>query len=220
MPNWKKLIVSGSDASLTNLTVNNAVTASYFVGDGSALTNISVDVSEVATVSDTFTSTTFKTVTHNFDTKDVIVTVYNSSDQQIIPSTVTTTDINNVEVTFDVSTSGRIIVAKGGHIVSGSAEKLDGQDGVYYLDYTNFTNIPSGIISGSNQISELTRFEQDITGSSTYNITHNLNEDYPIVQIYDTNKEQVIPGIISSSNANIVYLEFDNTFAGKVVIKK
>ncbi len=40
MPNWKKLIVSGSDAALSSLNVTNAVTASFFVGDGSGLTGI------------------------------------------------------------------------------------------------------------------------------------------------------------------------------------
>lgn len=37
---WKKLIFSGSNADLNNLNVTNAVTASYFIGDGSALTNL------------------------------------------------------------------------------------------------------------------------------------------------------------------------------------
>lgn len=48
MPNWKKLIVSGSDAALSSLTVTNEVTASSytgsfsgsFSGDGSNLTNV------------------------------------------------------------------------------------------------------------------------------------------------------------------------------------
>ena len=40
MPNWKKLIVSGSDATLRSLNVSNAVTASFFTGDGSGLTNL------------------------------------------------------------------------------------------------------------------------------------------------------------------------------------
>ena len=48
MPNWKKLIVSGSDATLSSLTVTNQVTASSytgsftgsFAGDGSGLTGI------------------------------------------------------------------------------------------------------------------------------------------------------------------------------------
>ncbi len=47
MPNWKKVIVSGSEASLLNLIVDNNVTASFFTGsfkgDGSGLTNLNVD---------------------------------------------------------------------------------------------------------------------------------------------------------------------------------
>jgi len=46
MPNWKKLIVSGSDATLNSLEVTNQVTGSSFTGsfsgsfkgDGSGLT--------------------------------------------------------------------------------------------------------------------------------------------------------------------------------------
>jgi hypothetical protein len=40
VPNWKKVIVSGSDANLNSLEVTNTVTASFFVGDGSGLTNL------------------------------------------------------------------------------------------------------------------------------------------------------------------------------------
>lgn len=40
MAQWKKLIVSGALAELNNVNVDNAVTASAFKGDGSALTNI------------------------------------------------------------------------------------------------------------------------------------------------------------------------------------
>ena len=47
MPNWKKVIVSGSEASLLNLIVDNNVTASFFTGsfkgDGSELTNLNLD---------------------------------------------------------------------------------------------------------------------------------------------------------------------------------
>jgi len=90
MPNWKKIVLSGSAANLNNLFVDNAITASAFVGDGSGLTNVTTTVVENATVSDTFTNVTSKQVTHNFDTKNVIVSVYNDSDQLILPSSITT----------------------------------------------------------------------------------------------------------------------------------
>jgi hypothetical protein len=45
MPNWKKVIVSGSDAILSNITASNIsasghISASNFIGDGSALTGL------------------------------------------------------------------------------------------------------------------------------------------------------------------------------------
>ena len=203
MPNWKKLIVSGSSANLSDLSVTNAVTASFFQGDGSALTNISAEVTEQATITDSFTSVTSKSVTHNFGTKNVLISVYNNSDQLILPASTTTTNINSITVTFDSSTSGRVVVAKGGHLVSGSA-----------------VLVGTNVISGSAQIDTLTRYEVDISGTNSYYINHNLGEDYPIVQVYDSSKLQAIPGIISASSANQVFLQFDSSFTGRVVIKK
>jgi hypothetical protein len=143
---WKKIVVSGSSAELSNINVTNAVTASGYSGDGSGLSNLTI--AQVATVTDTFTAQTTVATTHNFDTKNVQVQVYNDSDQLIIPATVTTTDADTVTVTFDSSTSGRVVVAKGGHIVSGSTE------------FANIANKPT-LLSGSAQIAS------DISGSFT-----------------------------------------------------
>ena len=143
---WKKIVVSGAAAELSNINVTNAITASTYSGDGSALTNLTI--AQVATITDTFTAQTSVATTHNFDTKNVQVQVYNDSDQLIIPATVTTTDANTVTTTFDSSTSGRVVVAKGGHIVSGSTE------------FANIANKPT-LLSGSAQIAS------DISGSFT-----------------------------------------------------
>ena len=148
MPNWKKIVLSGSSAALTNLDVDNAITASAFIGDGSALTNISAQVTEQATITDTFTSVTTKAITHNFGTKNVLVSVYNNSDELIIPASTVTTDTNVVTITFDAATTGRAVVAKGGHLVSGSAVFTD-----------------TGVFSGSAQIDAITRYEESITGA-------------------------------------------------------
>jgi len=140
-------------SSLQFDTITSPFTGSFtgsFTGDGSGLTNIIAEVTEQATVSDTFTSTTSKVVTHNFGTKNVIVIVYNSSDQQILPATLTTTDNNNVTVTFDTATSGRVVVAKGGHIVSGSVpySTLIGKP---FFEGSQ-TNITSGSVTNINTI--------------------------------------------------------------------
>jgi len=221
MPNWKKLVVSGSDASLNSLNIQHAVTASYFVGDGSNLTNISVDVAQIATVSDTFSSVTETTITHSFDTKNIIVNVYDDSDRLVLPDSIITSDNNTVSISFSEATTGRAVVAKGGHIVqySGNSNTLNSQSGSYYLDYSNFTNIPNGIVSSSNQISNLTTYRETISGSNLYTITHNLNEDYPIVQVYNTSRSQVIPAEITTTSANALNLNFNDEFSGTVVVK-
>ena len=43
MPNWKKVITSGSDAVLNDITASGAISASTYYGDGSNLTGISSD---------------------------------------------------------------------------------------------------------------------------------------------------------------------------------
>ena len=140
---WKKILLSGSAGELSNLNVTNAVTGSYFVGDGSRLTNITV--SQAATISSTFSNQTSVAVSHNFDTKNVNISVYNDSDVQIIPASVTLTDLDTVTVAFDSSTSGHIVVAKGGHIVSGSTDAAS----ISGLDAAVVAALPSGVISAS-----------------------------------------------------------------------
>ena len=43
MPSWKKVIVSGAEASLSSLNVDGTVTANSFAGDGSGLTGVGMD---------------------------------------------------------------------------------------------------------------------------------------------------------------------------------
>ena len=117
-----------------------------FAGDGSSLTGITV--SQNATAESTFTSATTSSVTHNFGTKNVIVSVYDDKDEQIIPSTVRLTSTNAVEVHLGSSTSGKVVVAKGGHIVSGS------------IPFANLSGTPA-LLSGSAQIAA------NISGSFT-----------------------------------------------------
>ena len=43
MPSWKKIITSGSDASLSSISVDGTITANSFSGDGSCLTGVGSD---------------------------------------------------------------------------------------------------------------------------------------------------------------------------------
>ena len=141
------LIVSSSaqiKALLSDETIDfgtGQVTASFFSGDGSGLTNVTV--ANATAIRETFTNTGSLSIEHNFNSKNVNVTIYDGSDIQLIPASVQLTDNNTAKVTFDSDTSGTAVITLGGHILSGST------------DYTTLTNIPSGIVSSSAQITAL-----------------------------------------------------------------
>ncbi len=123
---WKKIVVSGSTAQLSTLNVDSTVVADQlsgsfsgsFAGNGSNLTNI--NVGQLATISSTFTNQTSISVNHNFESEDIHVSIYGESNEYIIPATVVIDDGDNVTITFGSSTSGRAVVSRGGHLVSGS----------------------------------------------------------------------------------------------------
>ena len=203
-------VVTTNSQTTGSINILGSVTASYFVGNGSGLTNLpAVDVSQVATVTASFDNQSSISVNHNFNTKNVIVSVYQSNDTQIIPQSVTLTNNNTLDVVLSANHSGYVVVAKGGHVVSGS------------VDWINISNKPSGIVSSSSQITNLTTYKQDVSGSSTYAVSHSLNEEYPIVQAWNTStKKQELPSIVESTSINSLTLTFSSTFSGRIIVKK
>ena len=203
--------VNLTDLNTVTITFNQLSTGTVVVAKGGHIVGGNATISEVTTVTDTFTSATSKVVTHNFDTRNILVSVYDNQYNQIIPETVNVANLNSVTVTFTQLSSGFVVVGKAGHIVSGSAAdstNLGGQLPAYYLNYTNFTNIPS------------TSYRQTITGSGPFTITHNLSEDFPVVQVYSAQREQIIPAKITSASSNAVVVEFSAYISGSVVVNK
>ena len=119
----QKLSFSGSAFEFGGGTVSGT-----FSGDGSGLTGLAVD--QVATVTSSFDNSSTINVSHNFDTYNVIVSTYDTNYNQLIPQTVSLTDTNTVQVVLSAAHSGHVVVAKGGHVVSGStaADNISGFD--------------------------------------------------------------------------------------------
>ena len=110
-----------------SVNITGSVTATEFIGDGSQLTNLTV--SQTATVKQVFEGTTWS-INHNLDTLNPIAQAYDEDGYQVIPQTVRIVDADNMQMTFPNSLSGSAVVAKGGHIVSGSvdADNISGFD--------------------------------------------------------------------------------------------
>ena len=130
-----------------HLNISGSITGSYFVGDGSQLTNITVDQS--ATIKKSYINQSTWVVNHNLNTVNPIAQVYDNDNYQIIPQSLRITDANTITVTFDVAESGYVVVAKGGHVVSGSisADNIDGLD-QSVIDVMNSVAVVSGSIDG------------------------------------------------------------------------
>lgn len=137
-----------------SINVDGAITASFFRGDGSKLTNITVD--QAATIKSSFTDSSTWVVNHNLDTETPLVQVYDADDYQIIPQTLRITDTNTVTITFPTAESGHVVVGKGGHVVSGSiaAENIDG-----------FDNLVKTRLDVEEVVSGSTQFLGDVTGT-------------------------------------------------------
>lgn len=143
------------------------------------------------TISDTFTNVSQKTVIHNFNTKDVFVSVFLDDDTQIIPSEVKTINENNVRVTLDQSRSGRIVVGKAGHI-----------------------------ISGSTAVVESSTVTDTFTNAATTTVAHGFNTKDVLVNVYTSDDEMIIPSSINTISSGSVRITFDTPKTGRVVVAK
>jgi hypothetical protein len=131
-----------------------------------------------------FTDFTSGSFTHNLNTRNIVVAVYDTNYTEIIPETVTLSNLNTVFLEFGVSSSGHLVVTK----VGGASPNT---------------------------------YKTTISGNSTYTINHNLAEDYPLVQVYQSgSKRQVVPEDIISLNSSSVQIDFNVNFDGNVIIKK
>jgi hypothetical protein len=153
-------------AVVGNVNISGSITASYFVGDGSQLTNITVD--QAATIQRSFTNSSTWVVNHNLNTVNPIAQVYDNDNYQIIPSTLRITDSNNITITFESPRSGYVVVAKGGHIVSGSISSAN-VDGLN-TSITNQVN-SLGVFSGSAQIT----LSGDVTGTANATVISQID---------------------------------------------
>jgi len=59
---------------------------------------------------------------------------------------------------------------------------------------------------------ETSKYQRTFTSGNLSNgvlvVTHNLGEDFPLVQIYDNNRTAILPDSVVTYNANIVALDF------------
>ena len=229
MPNWKKVIVSGSDAILNKVTIpgNSGATtfttnADTLIFSGSAYFTGSVNITgslqatsitgsllgtssyadyaltasyalnggggggggSVFSYHQTASAVTWS-VSHNLNTYTPIIQVYDDSYNQIIPSSISGSSVNTVQITFATAETGYAVLTTGGNV--------------------------SVSISGSNAILVQS------TPSTTWSFAHGLNEKYPVFTIFDSNDDVIVPVKIHADNVNTASIYFSTARTGTAV---
>ena len=169
--------VTLTDENTATVTFCDTFSGTLVASKGGHIVSGSLPVSEEATIAETFTDVSTYTVTHNFDTKNILVFVYDDNDRQILPKFVTTSTNNTVSIEFCENTSGRVVVAKGGHIVSGVSTNGITRTLETYTATEGQTIFPTTTsISGENidvyiNGFKLLRSDYSITDSNTITLT-------------------------------------------------
>lgn len=181
----------GTREPSTTLEVNGTVKATTFEGDGSNLTGISatggggtnINGGILGAFTGSFTNTPSASFNHNLVSRNIIVSVYDTDWNEVVPNEVTLTTVNKTHIDFGITSSGNVVITKVGEPIQ--------------------THI------------------QSITGSTSYTVTHNLAQDFPIVQVYESgSKLQVIPDTVKSLTSSSIEVGFTTNFDGTVVIRK
>lgn len=69
--------------------------------------------------------------------------------------------------------------------------------------------------------SDLDSYRLDVSGASSYAITHSLNEEYPFVQVWNTEtKKMEQPLDVETTSSSSLTVSFSSNFAGKIIVKK
>lgn len=236
MPNWKKLVVSGSAGNLSSLSVDTSIsasvisatqftgslygTASQAVSSSYVLTASYVNTAQTASyilnaVSSSYAATAsfaysfpdqgFEftqatgsstwTVNHNLNTFTPLVDVYDSTYNQLIPASVSSIDVNTTQITFSTAQAGYAIISKGSGISSQVAVSASFATTASYAASVGINFVQS-------------------SPSSTWTINHNLNNKYPLVQIYDSSDATIIPQSIVGTSTNTVTITFSTAISG------
>tara|TARA_R110001606_G_scaffold107430_1_gene232133 strand:+ start:1215 stop:4283 length:3069 start_codon:yes stop_codon:yes gene_type:complete len=109
-------------AIFSSLTGNFAGTSGTSGTTGTSGT--SGTISAQTTVTSSFTNSVLIDVTHSFNSKNLLVAVYDTSDNQLTPEQVNLSNLNITTISLPATSSGYVVVAKGGHVVSGSSSSV------------------------------------------------------------------------------------------------
>ena len=169
-------------------------------------------------VTASFTNAITASVNHNFDTVNVLVSVYDNAGYYILPDEILIKSADLLELHFDIPTSGYVVVGKAGHIVSGSSEvditQLNQFTASYYIDSASFDIRLDNMTAGESLAT------QSFTNTESVSVSHNFDTKNVLVSVYDSNDYYFIPNRIELIDNNNVEVTWQGNKSGHVVVSK
>jgi hypothetical protein len=224
---------TGSNTSTFAGTSSFALTASY-------VANPTIVSGSTKKTTVTSASTTWS-LNHALGERYPSITVFDSDGYVVIPTGIRAIDANNIEVYFSEAQTGTVIATLGGGGTSGTSgvgtSGTSGSSGIAGSSGSNGSSGTSGVdgfsgTSGSSGTSGATGtsgtsgrdgfggYTQVFAAQTTWSIAHNLDIDYPIVTVWDNNKNVIIPSSIISIDNNNIQVTFSQPIAGNVNVVK
>lgn len=207
MPNWRKLIQSGSDAELNNLYVTNNISASNISASG--------DIYAGLTVQNSANVVTYNATTGQF---------YYTASSGLGGGVAGVASLNDLNGDLTITSSGVISIAEsGGNTITVSADLSGYATETYILDQTSSlsaslaTDIATNasdilnLQNGTNNVISVNGFDEDVTISPGTGITIN-NSDPDIEISASLNLQQVTDiGNTTTNDVNITGLLYAST---------
>ena len=238
MPNWRKVLVSGSDASLNTLNVANGITGSLFgtasyavtasyvnplhqivqitssttaaslLGSGSGLLTVDGTHGRIFTIDDTISGSLFSVVTGSTPILEVF-----SSELVVISGSLNVSNGITGSLFGTASWAISSSYALTASYVSGSSNSAVSAS---YALSASYAVTSSYAFAFPDQGFGYTQSP----GSTTWTIVHGLNTRIPLVDVYDSSYNQLIPAGVVSIDANTIEITFSTAQAGYAIISK
>jgi collagen type VII alpha len=164
---------------------------------------------------------------HQMGVRYPSITIFDSDGYVVIPSEIHAIDDNNLNVYFPSNQTGLVSVTVGGAGTAGTSgtSGISGTSGTSGVNGTNGTSGTSGVngtsgTSGTSGRDGIGGKSETFASSTTWSVFHNLDERYPVVNVWNDVGRMIIPSEIVSIDNNNLEVRFSSAQSGSVNIVK
>jgi hypothetical protein len=198
--------ITNSGSAITNIYFENSRSGYAVISTGGSLAITGSNAQLIQTLAATTWS-----FHHGLNTTYPVFTIFDEYNDVIIPERINVQNANTASIYFSIAKTGVAVAANcglSGSLLFESASYATSAS--YSLNTTSASYATTASFVGYNHI--------QTSSSNVWNITHNLNNKYPMVQVYNSDSTVIMPMSISGSDVNTTIITFSFNTTGYVRI--